>query len=130
MKKILVPAATIVGLVTIFEVGLILFPRTYSPHIAARQFTLAEKNQRLGERFAPMPPRKTEATQSRDREVEALIASVQALEARIAELERQLETRDSMSRDIRQDCLGIRLRAEALSMWSRYSILSAYNCAT
>jgi hypothetical protein len=123
-------AIAVVGLLAIFKVGLMLFPWSYSPHVAARQFTLAEKNQRLGERLAPMPPGKTEATQSRDREVEALIARVQALEARIAELERQLETQDSMSRDIRQDCSGIRLRAKALPMRSRYSFLSAYNCAT
>ena len=94
MKKILVLAATIVGLVTIFEVGLLLFPWTYSPHLVSRPLTLAEKNQRLWERFAPVPLWVTEAAKSQDTETEDLVGRVARLETRIAQLERQVASQN------------------------------------
>jgi hypothetical protein len=69
MKKVLISVGAVVGLVAVFEVGLLFFPWTGPTH---GQLTLAEKNQRLWERFAPVPLGETEATPSQDTEAEAL----------------------------------------------------------
>jgi Tfp pilus assembly protein PilN len=95
MKKVLIWVGVVVGLVAVFEVGLLFFPWTYWPHLVSRPLTLAEKNQRLWERFAPVPLWETEATPSQDTEGEALIDRVQELEARLADLEKQGASQNS-----------------------------------
>jgi hypothetical protein len=54
MKATMVSVGVIVGLVAIFEVGLLFFPWTGPAHLTAGQLTLVEKDQRLWKRFAPI----------------------------------------------------------------------------
>jgi hypothetical protein len=122
MKEVLISVGAVVGLVAVFEVGLLFFPWTYSPHLVSRPLTLAEKNQRLWERFAPIPSGTTEASQPQDAQVEALIDRVQELEARIAEMDAHNGTS--------QECSEVRREAMSMPSRFRYGFIEMNNCAT
>ena len=146
MKKVLISIGVIVGLVAVFEVGLLFFPWTGPTH---GQLPLAEKNQRLWALFAPVPLWERGATPSQHTEAEALIDRVQELEARLADLEKQgasqnsatspgpvsytdqelLESRDQGPN--RPGCDAIRARAARnVPNWLELNFISAFGCLT